>query len=87
MKKLLDKKIESSELDNALNYISDTIIYLSQTIDDFKTYFHPDKETVEVEIHELLQKAVNFTLSIVKDIGIEISVVNDCDISIKTYIN
>ncbi len=87
LKKLLNKKIESSELDNAFNYISDTIVYLSQTIDDFKTYFHPNKEVVNIEIHELLQKTVNFTLSRVKDREINVHIDKESSIYIKTYIN
>ncbi|MCK4874711.1 MAG: HAMP domain-containing histidine kinase, partial [Sulfurimonas sp.] len=87
LKKMLNKKIESSELDNALNYISDTIVYLSQTIDDFKTYFHPNKEVVNIEIHELLQKTVNFTLSRVKDREIDVHIDKESSINIKTYIN
>ncbi|MCK4737660.1 MAG: HAMP domain-containing histidine kinase [Sulfurimonas sp.] len=87
LKKLLNKKIESSELDNAFNYISDTIVYLSQTIDDFKTYFHPNKEIVNIEIHELLQKTVNFTLSRVKDREINVHIDKESSIYIKTYIN
>ena len=86
-KKLLGKEIISSELDDAFNNISDTIIYLSETIDDFKTYFHPDKEIAEVEVHELLHKAVNFTQSRVKYRDIEISIIKSKDINIKTYVN
>ena len=87
LKKLLGKEIISSELDEAFTNISDTIIYLSETIDDFKTYFHADKVAVEVEIHELLQKAVNFTLSRVKERAIAISISKDANVKIITYIN
>jgi signal transduction histidine kinase len=86
-KSLLGQKVIQGEVDDALSRISDTIMYLSDTVDDFQTYFHPDKEVVEIEIHELLQKAVNFTLSRVKDRGIDAFVVKDDDIYIKTYVN
>jgi len=86
-KKLLGQDICNEDIDIALSDISDTIIYLSETIDDFKTYFHPDKEVVEIEIHELLQKAVNFTLPRVKDSDVEIKIDKKNDIIVYTYIN
>ncbi|MCF6310415.1 MAG: HAMP domain-containing histidine kinase [Sulfurimonas sp.] len=87
LKSLLGQRVTQEEVDDALSRISDTIMYLSDTVDDFQTYFHQDKEIVEVEIHELLQKAVNFTLSRVKDREIDTFVLKDGDIYIKTYIN
>ncbi|MCW8896349.1 ATP-binding protein [Sulfurimonas sp.] len=84
-KKLLGDGIKSEDIDDALSEISDTIMYLSDTVDDFQTYFHPDKEIVEIEIHELLQKAVNFATSRLTDINVEIDV-ND-KIFVKTYMN
>ena len=86
-KHMLGKDIHEEEIDTALNDISDTIIYLSETIDDFKTYFHPDKEILEIEIGELLQKAVNFTLPRVKDRDVKITITKTGDINIKTYVN
>ncbi|QOY55065.1 HAMP domain-containing histidine kinase [Candidatus Sulfurimonas marisnigri] len=85
--KLLGKEVSSEDTDGALSNISDTIVYLSETIDDFLTYFNNDKELVEVEVHELLQKALNFAMPRVKGKGIEIVIDKKADIYIKTYIN
>ncbi|MBU1657989.1 GHKL domain-containing protein [bacterium] len=87
LEQLLGKDKKIREIDSTLAEISDTIIYLSQTIDDFKTYFHPAKELVEVEVHELLQRAVNFALPRVANNGIRIMIEKEQDIIIKTYIN
>jgi len=86
-KKLLGQKLSSEETENALSEISDTIIYLSDTIDDFQTYFHPNKELKEVEINKLLTRAVNFAKSRISKNNIEITLCENCTHSIKTYPN
>lgn len=87
LKRLLGKKIENTEVDKALEEINSTIIYLSDTIDDFQTYFHPKKEISKVEIEDLLQKAINFTKPRLEntDIVIKYSIKNK--VVIETYTN
>ena len=87
IKKELGKKVEAEELDKTLNAISDTILYLSDTVDDFQTYFNPNKEVSRIEIHELLQRAINFTLPRVKENAIEIVIEKMDESIINTYIN
>ena len=87
LKRMLNKERQCSDVDNALSNISDTIIYLSDTVDDFQTYFHPNKEVASIEIHELLQRALNFALSRISDKKIDIEIKKVYDIEIKTYIN
>lgn len=86
-KQLLGQDRSGEDIDEALSNISDTIVYLSDTIDDFQTYFHPDKEMQNIEIHDLLQRALNFAISRVSDRGIKISISRSEDIEVKTYIN
>lgn len=85
--RLLGKETSDEDTENALSGISDTIVYLSETIDDFLTYFHPSKELVEVEVHELLQKAVNFAIPRVKGKDIDITIDKQKDVNINTYTN
>jgi len=89
VKKLLGDKIDDEALDKALEDISDTVVYLSNTIDDFQTYFRPIKELSDVEVHELIQKAINFVLPRLKNtkIYVEIDNTNDKKIHLKTYLN
>lgn len=82
---LKDKKVRA--IDKTLDEISNTIIYLSETIDDFQTYFQPDKELSEIEIHELIQKAVDFSLPRIQDSHIEIILDERENIVIQTYMN
>jgi C4-dicarboxylate-specific signal transduction histidine kinase len=87
LKQLLGKERDCEDIDRALNNISDTIIYLSDTIDDFQTYFRPNREVLKIEIHELLQKALNFVKSRLSDNKIKITINKEADIYIKTYVN
>jgi len=48
------------ETHNALEHISDTIIYLSETIDDFQSFFRPNKERERVNVCELVEKGISF---------------------------
>ena len=88
IKRLLnDATVSPQEIDAMLSQISDTIIYLSQTVDDFQTYFRTDKESTEIEIHELLQKALNFALPRIKNQKISITIKRDKEIMTRVYIN
>lgn len=84
---MLGNRISVQEVEKALGDISDTIVYLSDTIDDFQTYFRPDKELSEIEIHELLQRAVNFVASRVNNKKMKISINKHTSIRVRTYIN
>ncbi len=88
IKRMIDEKeIDEKEIDITLSEISDSIIYLSQTIDDFKTYFHPDRKTVNIELHELLQKVVNFALPRVKGKKIEIIILESNNLFVDIHVN
>ena len=86
-KRLLGDNISVIESDRVLNDISDTIVYLSDTIDDFQTYFRPNKDQENVEIYDLLKKAINFALPRTKNLDIEIINKKNSDIIIQTYVN
>ncbi len=75
------------EVDKTLSEISDTIIYLSDTIDDFQTYFHPNKELHEIELKDVFQKAVNFVLPRSKEKNIDIIIEKENKILLTIYIN
>ena len=87
LKKLLGEELKENELDEALENISDTVVYLSDTIDDFQTYFRPDKELHEIEVDELLQKAISFVEPRLKKTDIHVQLFIEDKIVITTYIN
>ncbi len=51
---------EPTECDRILEKISDTMVYLSDTIDDFQTYFKPDKATEEITVGAIIERLKNF---------------------------
>ena len=87
IKQMMGQKIEGEVLNATLDNISETIVYLSETVDDFKTYFHPDKESAVVEIDELLNRAINFILPRVKAAGVKLGVTQPSSIELRVYPN
>jgi len=86
-KRVMENDISDQEMDKILKGISDTIIYLSDTIDDFQTYFRPNKNKEKIKLEELFQKAINFALPRTKNRNIEIVNKTNKDIVIFTYVN
>ncbi|MCX6077210.1 MAG: ATP-binding protein [Campylobacterales bacterium] len=84
---LLNKGHKPRGIDKTLAEISDTIIYLADTINDFQTYFHPNKELNAIEVDTLLKKAVNFILPRVSDEAVKIIIEENEGFIIHTYIN
>ena len=85
--KMLGKEVSDEKLEKTLNEISSALVYLSETVDDFQTYFHPNKIKSKVEIFEVLQKAVNFAKPRAKRNKIDILVKKNKDIEAVTYEN
>jgi C4-dicarboxylate-specific signal transduction histidine kinase len=89
VKRMLGNALNEEQLDDTLQEISDTVVYLSETIDDFQTYFNPNKNINTISIKELLNKAMNFTQPRLKSSKITITLTLDIqkDEIIETYIN
>jgi len=87
IKQMMGAKIEGEILNTSLDKINETIVYLSETVDDFKTYFHPDKERAVVEIDELLKRAINFVHPRIKIAGIKIDITKVSSIKLLVYPN
>jgi signal transduction histidine kinase len=87
IKTLLGEKIPQEELNKSLETINNTVVYLSETIDDFQTYFHPKKEILEVDLADLLQKSVNFVLPRLKNTKIEVEIKPFKTVTLTTYVN
>ena len=87
IKKLLGEEVSEKESAQTLSDISSTIVYLSDTIDDFQTYFQPNKEPETIGVFELLQKASNFVLPRLKGSGIDFKLQKANEIKLKVYTN
>ena len=78
---------ESNEYDNMLDKISDTMIYLSDTIDDFQTYFKPEKSTQEIEINILIERVRQFIESRLKVSKVELHIGEFSNETLDIYAN
>jgi len=80
-------KASVEETNHALEHISDTIIYLSETIDDFQSFFKPQKRQESRSICELVQRGTNFAKPRLQVANIELHYTCDKEIEILTYPN
>lgn len=87
VKKLLGADVTGEELDKVMSIINETVVYLSDTINDFQTYFNPNKKVARTDIQELISKAINFIAPRLKDTKIEIIYENQNKFFIDTYAN
>ncbi|MEN8303823.1 MAG: HAMP domain-containing sensor histidine kinase [Campylobacterota bacterium] len=78
---------ESSKYDEIFERISDTMVYLSETIDDFQTYFKPEKSAKNVEINSLVERARQFTEHRLIMANIKMSVIESKKEYLDTYAN
>ncbi len=86
VKRMLGTGIDEKLMDDTLQSISDTVVYLSETIDDFQTYFQPNREIDKIGLDNLVQKALNFVKPRLKGSNISIEL-ESIDVEIETYIN
>jgi C4-dicarboxylate-specific signal transduction histidine kinase len=86
IKTMLETK--TNELrDDVLDSISDTLLYLSETIDDFQTYFKPDNHKDTFELHTLLERTYNFSKARLHNYDVSLHI--DCvkGLVVETYFN
>ncbi len=86
-RRVLGEEVPVQESDKVLSEISNSIVYLSDTIDDFQTYFRPNKEQNTIKVSELLDKAIHFAEARIQEIDVQIY--NDVkeDVEVSTYLN
>jgi PAS domain S-box-containing protein len=71
----------------SFNKIEQTVKYLSETIDDFRDYFKPNKILSNVNLHQLFNKSVSFLKEEMAQLEIEYNMKIDHEITITTYKN
>ena len=80
-------KASVEETNNALEHISSTIIYLSETIDDFQSFFKPTKLLELHPICELVERGTNFAKPRLTVADIKLSYNCKEKLHIMTYAN
>ena len=73
--------------DELLVSVSDTLVYLSDTIDDFQTYFKPDNKNESADIRDLVERACNFVKARTDIYAIEVSCQGKEQLLIETLPN
>jgi len=88
LKEMIDEGgVSKEELLEILDEISHTIVYLSNTIDDFKTYFHPNKEVSKLLIIELIEKSISFIEARLKAKNISLKIKGKIETEVSVYAN
>jgi len=78
---------EPSECEKTLDRISDTIIYLSDTINDFQTYFKPEKDKEEISLNALIERVHHFIEPRLKMEHVQMHIEQEKSEFIETYAN
>ena len=76
--------LDDEKLNEAIDTIGNSAIYLTETIDDFRDFFKPDKYQVKFSLSNSLERSFNLLQSKIKNRDIEI-VKNVEDIVIENY--
>lgn len=80
-------KLDKSYLENNVTKGMKIIQYMSQTIDDFRNFFKPNKGKDEFSVKEALLRAVSFVDASFKNNNISIEMTADRDFKITGYPN
>ena len=78
--------LEKDEISNAMDTINTTSQYLSQTIEDFREFFNPDRKVTYFNLSDVFEKTLKLLETQLKHKDIEI-ISNTCDVSIFGYKN
>ncbi|WP_434636335.1 ABC transporter substrate-binding protein [Sulfurimonas sp. NW7] len=87
LKYLMGQNISKEDIMQTLEDISDSVVYLSDTIEDFKTYFRPNKAPQETDMRGLLKKAIKFVEPRLKSNKIKLQTECDSELSANVYAN
>ena len=79
--------LEKNTLVASFDKIEETVAYLSNTIDDFRDYFKPNKVINEISVSRLIDKSTIFIIQEMKLLNINFSLEVDESLIIKTYQN
>jgi C4-dicarboxylate-specific signal transduction histidine kinase len=79
--------LSQEELDHEVERIMNVVMYMSQTIDDFRYFFRQDKEKTRFTVNHAVTKATEFISPSLADKGILITIVEQSEVPILGYSN
>ena len=85
LQEMISHSVTKEQLLDVIKEINKTIQYLSTTIDNFRTYFQPNKNTTQISLKTLLEKTLGFIDARLEKENIQIEMQNFEDVSLNTY--
>lgn len=87
MIKMLNGEISDNDLEEVSLSINEQLDYMSKTIDDFRDYFKPNKRKEEVNIENVVNKAIEFLAYMLKLNSIKLEYKNSSKSKIALHLN
>ena len=85
--RMMEGEISDELLDNVVDEISAQLDYMSNTIDDFRDYFKPNRQKQSVFIEDVINKAIEFLAYMIKVDSINVNVNVDLNCKATIYLN
>ncbi|MDH5465293.1 MAG: PAS domain-containing sensor histidine kinase, partial [Thiovulaceae bacterium] len=79
--------IKKEEIIDQLHAIDEHVFFLSDTVNDFRNFFEPDKKKHKILLSKLLSKVFLIIAKQLEMNNIKVEVINEEDPSIVTYVN
>ncbi len=83
----LDEDVTKENIEHLLSSLNKQTQYLSQTIDDFRDFFKPDKVKEEVSMRTVIEKVTNLMSKTLQNNNIELVLPQNSDTKVSIYIN
>ena len=80
-------ELTQEEIDHDIKAVMDILLYMSQTIDDFRSFFVKDRSKREFVLQEVVEKTLHLTKSAFIDKNITVSLEADPDVCATGYPN
>lgn len=80
-------ELNPEALDREVGVAMDVIQFMSNTIDDFRHFFRPDKEKDEFIVNKVIAKTIKFMLPALRNYGITITFSEEPEVRILGYSN
>ena len=85
IKALIDEKIDTQQLQEELELITNYSQHLSLTIDDFRNFFKPDKIKTESKLEDIIEKAINIIKTSFESKNINLITIYNFNDTLFTY--
>jgi two-component system C4-dicarboxylate transport sensor histidine kinase DctB len=81
------KKLDENSLAESLEKINEQTKYLSNTINDFRNFFKPNKSKIEINLSEIIDKTKSLLSKSIENNNINLSVNNNINTNVNIHTN